>query len=56
MVSTAPLNALSKSRFGHLCKGLFDEHPEAVAAIACAVLVGLGWQTLALGWGVPCCF
>ncbi|MBW4485676.1 MAG: heavy metal translocating P-type ATPase [Tildeniella torsiva UHER 1998/13D] len=50
MVSTAPLNALSKSRFGDLFKGLFNEHPEAVAAIACAVLVGLGWQTLALGW------
>ncbi|MBE9108905.1 heavy metal translocating P-type ATPase [Nodosilinea sp. LEGE 07298] len=50
MVSTAPLNALSKSRFGDLCKGLFNEHPEAVAAIACAVLVGLGWQTLALDW------
>jgi len=58
MMSIAPLNtplnallnALAKSRFGNLCKGLLDEHPDVVAAIACAVLVGLGWQTLALGW------
>ena len=26
------------------------EHPDAVAAIACAILVFLGWQTLNLGW------
>ena len=29
---------------------LLKEHPDAVAAIACAVLVFLGWQTLNLGW------
>lgn len=29
---------------------IFKEHPEALAAFACAVLVFLGWQTLNLGW------
>lgn len=29
---------------------LFKNHPEAVAAVICAVLVFLGWQTLNLGW------
>jgi Cd2+/Zn2+-exporting ATPase len=29
---------------------LFKEHPDAVAAIACAVLVFLGWQMLNFGW------
>ncbi|MFN6584142.1 MAG: heavy metal translocating P-type ATPase [Aulosira sp. ZfuVER01] len=29
---------------------LLKEHPDAVAAIACAVLVFLGWQMLNLGW------
>ena len=29
---------------------LLKEHPDAVAAIACAILVFLGWQTLNLGW------
>ncbi len=29
---------------------LFKEHPDAVAAIACAILVFLGWQMLNLGW------
>ena len=42
MVSAGP----STPRFPNLLK----EHPDAVAAIACAVLVFLGWQTLNLGW------
>lgn len=42
MVSAAP----SVPRFPNLLK----EHPDAVAAIACAILVFLGWQTLNLGW------
>lgn len=29
---------------------LFKEHPDAVAAIACGILVFLGWQALNLGW------
>lgn len=29
---------------------LFKEHPDTVAALACAILVLLGWQTLNLGW------
>lgn len=29
---------------------LFKEHPDAVAAIACAILVFLGWQMLNLDW------
>ncbi len=36
----------STPRFSNLLK----EHPDAVAAIACAVLVFLGWQTLNVGW------
>ncbi len=42
MVSASP----SSLRFPNLLK----EHPDAVAAFACAVLVFLGWQTLNLGW------
>ncbi|HIK19446.1 MAG TPA: heavy metal translocating P-type ATPase [Leptolyngbyaceae cyanobacterium M33_DOE_097] len=29
---------------------LLKEHPDAVAAIACALLVLIGWQSLNLGW------
>lgn len=29
---------------------IFKEHPDTLAAIACAVLVFLGWLTLNLGW------
>jgi len=29
---------------------LLKDHPDAFAALACAVLVFLGWQTLNLGW------
>lgn len=29
---------------------ILQEHPDAVAALACAVLVFLGWLTLNLGW------
>jgi Cd2+/Zn2+-exporting ATPase len=36
----------STSRFSSLLK----EHPDVVAAIACAVLVFLGWQMLNFGW------
>lgn len=42
MVSATP----SQSRLSNLIK----EHPEAVAAIACGILVFLGWQMLNLGW------
>ncbi|MDX2239849.1 MAG: heavy metal translocating P-type ATPase [Leptolyngbyaceae cyanobacterium bins.302] len=42
MVAATP----SPSRFSTLLK----EHPDAVAAIACAVLVFLGWQMLNFGW------
>ncbi len=42
MVSAASLTP----RFPNILK----EHPEAIAALACAVLVFLGWQTLNLGW------
>lgn len=31
-------------------QNILKEHPDAVAALACAVLVFLGWQTLNLGW------
>ncbi|MEM8602425.1 MAG: heavy metal translocating P-type ATPase [Cyanobacteria bacterium P01_H01_bin.121] len=34
----------------NLCKDLWKHHPETVAAIACAILVVLGWQSLNLGW------
>ncbi|MGE5657935.1 MAG: HAD-IC family P-type ATPase, partial [Actinomycetota bacterium] len=42
MVAATP----STSRFSTLLK----DHPDAVAAIACGVLVFLGWQMLNLGW------
>ncbi|MBD2186450.1 HAD-IC family P-type ATPase [Planktothrix sp. FACHB-1355] len=42
MVAATP----STSRFSTLLK----EHPDAVAAIACGVLVFLGWQMLNFGW------
>lgn len=42
MVSAAP--SISRS------PNFLKEHPDAVAALACAVLVFLGWQTLNLGW------
>lgn len=42
MVSVAPSNPRSSN--------FLKEHPDAVAAIACAILVFLGWQTLNLGW------
>lgn len=42
MVSAAP----STPRIQNILK----EHPDAVAALACAVLVFLGWQTLNFGW------
>ncbi|NEQ53522.1 MAG: heavy metal translocating P-type ATPase [Leptolyngbya sp. SIO3F4] len=43
-------NALALPRFSTPFKVLFKQHPEAVAAIACAILVLLGWQSLNLGW------
>ncbi len=42
MVSAAPFTP----RFPNI----FKEHPDAIAALGCAVLVFLGWQTLNLGW------
>ncbi|MEM8807071.1 MAG: heavy metal translocating P-type ATPase [Cyanobacteria bacterium P01_G01_bin.38] len=33
-----------------LFKDVFKRHPEAAAAIACAILVLLGWQSLNFGW------
>ncbi|MBT9318026.1 heavy metal translocating P-type ATPase [Leptothoe spongobia] len=33
-----------------LFKDVFKRHPEAIAAIACAILVLLGWQSLNFGW------
>lgn len=42
MVSISP----SRNSFPNLLK----KHPDAVAAIACAILVFLGWQALNLGW------
>ncbi len=33
-----------------LYEDLFKNHPDAIAAIACAILVLLGWQSLNLGW------
>ncbi len=38
--------APSTPRFPNILK----EHPDAIAALTCAVLVFLGWQTLNLGW------
>ncbi|TVQ22582.1 MAG: heavy metal translocating P-type ATPase [Leptolyngbya sp. DLM2.Bin15] len=29
---------------------LLKDHPDAIAALVCAILVLLGWQTLTLGW------
>ncbi|NET47175.1 MAG: heavy metal translocating P-type ATPase [Merismopedia sp. SIO2A8] len=43
-------NAFATPRFSTLFKDIFKRHPEAVAAIACAILVLLGWQSLNLGW------
>ncbi|MEM7796997.1 MAG: heavy metal translocating P-type ATPase [Cyanobacteria bacterium P01_C01_bin.118] len=43
-------NALASPRYPTFFKDLFKHHPEAIAAIACAILVLLGWQTLNLGW------
>lgn len=43
-------NALASPRFSTPFKVLFKHHPEAVAAIACAILVLLGWQSLNFGW------
>ena len=40
------VSAASTPRFPNI----FKEHPDAIAALACAVLVLLGWQTLNLGW------
>ncbi|HEY9735881.1 MAG TPA: heavy metal translocating P-type ATPase, partial [Trichocoleus sp.] len=37
---------LSTPRFSSLLK----DHPDAIAALTCAVLVILGWQSLNLGW------
>jgi Zn2+/Cd2+-exporting ATPase len=38
--------SLSTPRFSSLVK----DHPDAIAAFTCAVLVLLGWQSLSLGW------
>ncbi|MEM6592344.1 MAG: heavy metal translocating P-type ATPase, partial [Cyanobacteria bacterium P01_C01_bin.73] len=46
MVAKAP----ASPRLPTLFKDLFKHHPEAVAAIACAILVLLGWQFLNFGW------
>jgi Cd2+/Zn2+-exporting ATPase len=43
MVATPPSSAFRLSN-------LFKDHPDAVAAIACGVLVLLGWQMLNFGW------
>ena len=43
-------NALAPPRLSTSFKALFKHHPEAVAAIACAILVLLGWQSLNFGW------
>ncbi len=43
-------NTLASPRFSAPFKDLFKHHPEAVAAIACAILVLLGWQSLNFGW------
>ncbi|MEM0980376.1 MAG: heavy metal translocating P-type ATPase [Cyanobacteria bacterium P01_H01_bin.58] len=43
-------NALASPRFSTPFKNLFKHHPEAAAAIACAILVLLGWQALNFGW------
>jgi Cd2+/Zn2+-exporting ATPase len=43
MVATTPSSTFRLSN-------LFKDHPDAVAAIACGVLVLLGWQMLNFGW------
>ncbi|MEM9266922.1 MAG: heavy metal translocating P-type ATPase [Cyanobacteria bacterium P01_F01_bin.13] len=43
-------NTLASPCFPTLFKHLFKHHPEAVAAISCAILVLLGWQSLNVGW------
>ncbi len=43
-------NALASPRFSNPFKDAFKQHPEAVAAIACAILVLIGWQSLNFGW------
>ena len=40
------VSAASTPRFPNILK----THPDAIAALACAILVFLGWQTLNLGW------
>ena len=40
------VSATSTPRFPNILK----THPDAIAALACAILVFLGWQTLNLGW------
>jgi Cd2+/Zn2+-exporting ATPase len=42
--------AFAASRSSNFFKDLFKNHPEAAAAIACALLVFLGWQALNFGW------
>lgn len=42
--------AFASPRPAHFLKDLWQDHPEAAAAIACAVLVFLGWQALNFGW------
>ncbi|NEZ56184.1 heavy metal translocating P-type ATPase [Adonisia turfae] len=42
--------ALASPRLSTLFKDVFKHHPEAVAAITCAILVLLGWQSLNFGW------
>jgi len=43
-------NAFASRSLSTLFKDLFKHHPEAVAAIACAILVFLGWQSFNVGW------
>ena len=42
--------ALAAPRDSNLFRLILKDHPEAAAAIACAILVLLGWQALNLGW------
>ncbi|AFZ17624.1 heavy metal translocating P-type ATPase [Allocoleopsis franciscana] len=41
---------VAATRFTSRFTNLFKEHPDAVAAITCGVLVFLGWQMLNFGW------
>ncbi|NJL50147.1 MAG: heavy metal translocating P-type ATPase, partial [Leptolyngbyaceae cyanobacterium SM2_5_2] len=41
---------ISKALAAPRLSTLWQDHPEAAAAIACAVLAFLGWQALNLGW------